>query len=67
MAALWAPDWAGLVQEGELRPQLLDRFGMSVNVLTMQDIAARTRMVLDRMAFERVRLASSLAPLTAAA
>ncbi len=42
------------MQEGELRPQLLDRFGMSVNVLTMQDIPARTRMVLDRMAFERV-------------
>ena len=47
-------DRAGLVQEGELRPQLLDRFGMSVNVLTMQDVPARTRMVLDRMAFERV-------------
>lgn len=43
-----------MVQEGELRPQLLDRFGMSVNVLTMQDIPARTQMVLDRMAFERV-------------
>ena len=43
-----------MVQEGELRPQLLDRFGMSVNVLTMQDIQARTQMVLDRMAFERV-------------
>ena len=50
------------MQEGELRPQLLDRFGMSVNVLTMQDIPARTRMVLDRMAFERV---SALALLTA--
>ena len=42
------------IQEGELRPQLLDRFGMSVNVYTMQDIASRTRMVLDRMAFEKV-------------
>jgi magnesium chelatase subunit I len=38
-----------------MRPQLLDRFGMSVNVSTMQDIAARTRMVLDRMAFEKVQ------------
>ena len=47
-------DRAALLQEGELRPQLLDRFGMSVNVLTMQDIPARTQMVLDRMAFERV-------------
>ncbi len=43
-----------VMQEGELRPQLLDRFGMSVNVYTMQDIASRTRMVLDRMAFEKV-------------
>ena len=42
------------MQEGELRPQLLDRFGMSVNVVTMQDIAARTQMVMDRMAFEKV-------------
>ncbi len=42
-------------QEGEMRPQLLDRFGMSVNVATMQNIAARTRMVLDRIAFEKVR------------
>lgn len=38
-----------------MRPQLLDRFGMSVNVATMQNIAARTRMVLDRIAFEKVR------------
>ncbi|CAK0779027.1 hypothetical protein CVIRNUC_004683 [Coccomyxa viridis] len=44
---------SGNPQEGELRPQLLDRFGMSVNVYTMQDIASRTRMVLDRMAFEK--------------
>jgi Mg-chelatase subunit ChlI len=48
---------AGLcAQEGELRPQLLDRFGMSVNVTTMQNIAARTQMVLDRMAFEKVEM-----------
>ncbi|EIE25814.1 magnesium-chelatase subunit [Coccomyxa subellipsoidea C-169] len=43
---------SGNPQEGEMRPQLLDRFGMSVNVATMQNIAARTRMVLDRIAFE---------------
>ena len=42
-------------QEGELRPQLLDRFGMSVIVHTMPDIAVRTRMVLDRLAFEQAR------------
>lgn len=40
------------MQEGELRPQLLDRFGMSVNVQTLQDVAQRTQLVLDRLAFE---------------
>ena len=35
-------------QEGELRPQLLDRFGMSVNVSTLMDTKQRTQMVLDR-------------------
>ena len=44
----------GIVQEGELRPQLLDRFGLSVSVATMQDTAVRTRMVLDRLAFDTV-------------
>ena len=42
-------------QEGELRPQLLDRFGTSVNVTTMQSIAARTQMVMDCLAFEQAR------------
>ncbi len=40
-------------QEGELRPQLLDRFGMSVTVATLQDSALRTQMVLDRIAYEQ--------------
>lgn len=44
------------VQEGELRPQLLDRFGMSVNVTTLLDVEVRTQMVLDKMAYEQVRL-----------
>lgn len=44
-----------LSQEGELRPQLLDRFGLSVSVSTMTSIAARTRMVMDRLEFEKVR------------
>ncbi len=39
-------------QEGELRPQLLDRFGLSVNVKTLQDKAQRTQLVLDRIAYE---------------
>ena len=44
------------LQEGELRPQLLDRFGMSVNVTTLLDVDMRTQMVLDKMAYEQVRL-----------
>ncbi len=42
------------MQEGELRPQLLDRFGMSVNVTTLLDVDVRTQMVLDKMAYEEV-------------
>lgn len=42
------------LQEGELRPQLLDRFGLSVSVGTLQDADLRTQMVLDRMAYDRV-------------
>lgn len=36
---------SGNPQEGELRPQLLDRFGMSVNVQTLQDVDQRTKLV----------------------
>lgn len=43
---------SGNPAEGELRPQLLDRFGLSVNVVTLMDVAQRTQMVLDRMAYE---------------
>lgn len=43
---------SGNPAEGELRPQLLDRFGLSVNVSTLQDTASRTQMVLDRMAYD---------------
>lgn len=45
-----------MLQEGELRPQLLDRFGMSVNVKTLMDVAQRTQLVLDRCVHERVWL-----------
>lgn len=44
---------SGNPAEGELRPQLLDRFGMSVNVKTLMDVDQRTQLVVDRMAFER--------------
>lgn len=40
-------------QEGELRPQLLDRFGMSVSVETLQDVDQRTQLVMDRIAYEQ--------------
>ncbi len=45
----------GHTQEGELRPQLLDRFGLSVQVGTLFDSDQRTQVVLDRMAYEAGR------------
>ena len=50
-----------VVQEGEMRPQLLDRFGMSVSVSTMMDVDVRTQMVLDRLAYEQVTLENASA------
>lgn len=44
---------SGNPQEGELRPQLLDRFGLSVNVGTILDVDVRTQMVLDRIAYDK--------------
>ncbi len=44
---------SGNPEEGELRPQLLDRFGLSVEVTTPQDIATRVEVVRRRDAFER--------------
>ena len=44
---------SGNPEEGELRPQLLDRFGLSVEVRTPGDIAARIEVVRRRDAFER--------------
>jgi Mg-chelatase subunit ChlI len=43
---------SGNPAEGELRPQLLDRFGLSVSVGTLVGTDERTKMVLDRLAFE---------------
>jgi hypothetical protein len=48
------PTGSGNPAEGELRPQLLDRFGLSVNVSTLADVQQRTQMVLDRLAYEQV-------------
>jgi magnesium chelatase subunit I len=44
---------SGNPEEGELRPQLLDRFGLSVEVKTPTDIAQRVEVVRRRDAFER--------------
>ena len=43
----------GNPEEGELRPQLLDRFGLHVEVLTANDVDERVRIVMARDAFER--------------
>ena len=48
---------SGNPEEGELRPQLLDRFGLSVEVQTPQDLATRMQIVRSRDAFERDRAA----------
>jgi magnesium chelatase subunit I len=44
---------SGNPEEGELRPQLLDRFGLSVEVKTPDDLAQRIEVVRRRDAFER--------------
>ncbi len=44
---------SGNPEEGELRPQLLDRFGLSVEVKTPEDLATRVEVVRRRDAFER--------------
>ncbi|TAM16909.1 MAG: putative cobaltochelatase [Pandoraea sp.] len=40
------------LEEGELRPQLLDRFGLMVEVSAPRDPAVRTEVVRRRLAFE---------------
>jgi magnesium chelatase subunit I len=44
---------SGNPEEGELRPQLLDRFGLSVEVTTPQDIPSRIDIVRRRDAYDR--------------
>ncbi len=39
-------------EEGELRPQLLDRFGLTVHVTASRDVATRTEVVRRRLEFE---------------
>ena len=44
---------SGNPEEGELRPQLLDRFGLSVEVTTPSDVQSRVDVVRRRDEFER--------------
>jgi magnesium chelatase subunit I len=44
---------SGNPEEGELRPQLLDRFGLSVEVRTPEALADRVEVVKRRDAFDR--------------
>jgi magnesium chelatase subunit D len=39
-------------EEGELRPQLLDRFGLTVDVRASRDVDERAEVIRQRMAFE---------------
>ena len=39
-------------EEGELRPQLLDRFGLTVDVRASRDVDERAEVIRRRMAFE---------------
>ncbi|BBL86500.1 Magnesium chelatase ATPase subunit I (chromatophore) [Paulinella micropora] len=43
---------SGNPEEGELRPQLLDRFGMSIEVRTVRDPELRVQVVDQRTAFD---------------
>jgi magnesium chelatase subunit I len=44
---------SGNPEEGELRPQLLDRFGLSVEVTSPRDVASRVEVIKRRDAFDR--------------
>jgi magnesium chelatase subunit I len=48
---------SGNPEEGELRPQLLDRFGLSIEVRTPTDLETRIEVVKRRDLFERDRAA----------
>ena len=43
---------SGNQEEGEMRPQLLDRFGMAVTVATLYDKDARVALVQNRLSFD---------------
>lgn len=39
-------------EEGELRPQLLDRFGLAVDVAASREVAVRSEVIRQRLAYE---------------
>lgn len=43
---------SGNPEEGDLRPQLLDRFGLHARITTIEDVAARVEIVRRRRAFD---------------
>ncbi|WP_281968200.1 magnesium chelatase ATPase subunit I [Roseovarius nanhaiticus] len=51
---------SGNPEEGELRPQLLDRFGLSVDVTSPTDIASRVEVLRRRDAFDHDKAAFML-------
>jgi magnesium chelatase subunit I len=46
---------SGNPEEGDLRPQLLDRFGLSVEIKTPEDLPTRVEIIRRRSAFEADR------------
>lgn len=44
---------SGNPEEGELRPQLLDRFGMHAEIRTIQDPLLRVKIVEERISFDQ--------------
>nr|YP_009497577.1 protochlorophyllide reductase magnesium chelatase subunit [Astrosyne radiata]AWT40290.1 protochlorophyllide reductase magnesium chelatase subunit [Astrosyne radiata] len=45
---------SGNPEEGELRPQLLDRFGMHAEIKTVKDPILRVKVVKDRISFDMI-------------
>ena len=45
---------SGNPEEGELRPQLLDRFGMHAEIRTIQDPILRVKIVEERLSFDQI-------------
>jgi Mg-chelatase subunit ChlI len=43
---------SGDPKEGDMRPQMLDRFGLSVKVSTLQDIEQCSKVVLNRLEYD---------------